>query len=159
MSVKHSTRSANGIVRRHEVSGDQAVGRETKFWSSAIDYLIESLALYAASIHPVALFPVEPRPDQRNMPPSGQVFRRGRRGLLTLVSTTASPDASSLRSEPETSSAPAAGCAIDFAGRQRERAIEKAVAALAELDDGTLRDLGIPDRSQIEPTVRYCHDC
>ena len=37
--------------------------------------------------------------------------------------------------------------------------IQKAVAALAELDDGTLRDLGIPDRSHIESTVRYCHDC
>jgi hypothetical protein len=159
MLVKHSTRSASAIVERYQVSSDEAAGRETKFWSSVIDYLIESFALYAASIHPVALFPVEPWPDRQNMPQSGQVFRRGRRGLLTLVSTAASPDGSSLRPEPQTGSAPRVGCAIDFAATQRERQIQKAVAALAELDDGTLRDLGIPDRSHIESTVRYCHDC
>jgi uncharacterized protein YjiS (DUF1127 family) len=41
----------------------------------------------------------------------------------------------------------------------REREIKKAVAALAKLDDRTLRDLGIPQRSQIEQVVRYCRDC
>jgi uncharacterized protein YjiS (DUF1127 family) len=44
------------------------------------------------------------------------------------------------------------------AGR-REREIKKAVAALAKLDDRTLRDIGIPQRSQIEQVVRYCRDC
>jgi hypothetical protein len=43
--------------------------------------------------------------------------------------------------------------------RRRERRIKKSVAALANLDDQTLRDMGIPDRSQIEQAVRYCHDC
>ena len=43
-------------------------------------------------------------------------------------------------------------------GRQ-EREIKKAVAALAKLDDRTLRDIGIPRRSQIEQVVRYCRDC
>ena len=41
----------------------------------------------------------------------------------------------------------------------REREIKKAVAGLAEFDDGTLRDIGIPHRSQIEQVVRYCRDC
>jgi uncharacterized protein YjiS (DUF1127 family) len=41
----------------------------------------------------------------------------------------------------------------------REREINKAVAALAKLDDRTLRDIGIPQRSQIEQVVRYCRDC
>jgi uncharacterized protein YjiS (DUF1127 family) len=40
-----------------------------------------------------------------------------------------------------------------------EREIKKAVAALAKLDDRTLRDIGIPQRSQIEQVVRYCRDC
>lgn len=40
-----------------------------------------------------------------------------------------------------------------------ERELKRAVAALARLDDRTLRDLGIADRSLIEQTVRYCHDC
>jgi uncharacterized protein YjiS (DUF1127 family) len=42
---------------------------------------------------------------------------------------------------------------------RREREIKKAVAALAKLDDRTLRDIGIPQRSQIEQVVRYCRDC
>jgi uncharacterized protein YjiS (DUF1127 family) len=42
---------------------------------------------------------------------------------------------------------------------EREQQIEKAIAALAKLDDRTLLDLGISHRSHIEWTVRYCHDC
>ena len=42
---------------------------------------------------------------------------------------------------------------------RRELEIKKAVAALAKLDDRTLRDIGIPQRSQIEQVVRYCRDC
>ncbi|MEY9524000.1 uncharacterized protein YjiS (DUF1127 family) [Bradyrhizobium japonicum] len=42
---------------------------------------------------------------------------------------------------------------------RREREIRAAVAALMELDDRTLRDLGIHGRSEIEWAVRYCHDC
>ena len=38
---------------------------------------------------------------------------------------------------------------------RREREIKKAVAALVELDDRTLRDIGMPDRSQIEQAARY----
>jgi uncharacterized protein YjiS (DUF1127 family) len=40
-----------------------------------------------------------------------------------------------------------------------ERRIMRAVEALTMLDDGTLRDLGIPDRSEIEFTVRFCLEC
>ena len=42
---------------------------------------------------------------------------------------------------------------------RRERQIGKAVAALAEYDDRTLRDMGIPHRSQIEQLVRDGRDC
>lgn len=42
---------------------------------------------------------------------------------------------------------------------RRERKIKKSVAALADFDDQTLFDMGIPRRSQIEQVVRYCHDC
>jgi hypothetical protein len=160
MQVKRSTQSKIRVVGQYEASGDEVDGRKTAFWSLVCGYLIESFALYATSIYPVALFPVESLPDRLDMPQSGQVFRAGRRGLLTLVSTTSSPEASSLRPEPESTPATPAGCATGFVGnKQHERKIAKAVAALAELDDSTLRELGIPDRSQIERTVRYCHDC
>jgi len=46
-----------------------------------------------------------------------------------------------------------------WAHARRERQIKKAAAALAEFDDQTLRDLGIPHRAHIEQIVRYCHDC
>ena len=42
---------------------------------------------------------------------------------------------------------------------RREREIKRAVVALAQFDDRTLRDMGIAGRSQIEHVVRYCHDC
>ena len=41
---------------------------------------------------------------------------------------------------------------------RRERQIKKAVVALAELDNRTLRDMGIPHPSQIERVVRYGRD-
>lgn len=41
----------------------------------------------------------------------------------------------------------------------REREIKRAVVALAQFDDRTLRDMGIASRSEIEHVVRYCHDC
>jgi len=44
--------------------------------------------------------------------------------------------------------------ASQWAKRRREREIKKAVTALAEFDDRTLRDMGIPHRSQIEQIVR-----
>jgi uncharacterized protein YjiS (DUF1127 family) len=49
--------------------------------------------------------------------------------------------------------------ACRWAHWRREREIKKAVAALAEFDDRTLRDMGIPHRSEIEQVVRYGRDC
>ena len=40
-----------------------------------------------------------------------------------------------------------------------EHRIRHAIHALAEFDDQILRGMGIRDRSQIELTVRYCHEC
>ena len=42
---------------------------------------------------------------------------------------------------------------------RNEIEIRRTTRALAEFDDSTLRDLGIPDRSQIEFTVRFCREC
>jgi uncharacterized protein YjiS (DUF1127 family) len=48
--------------------------------------------------------------------------------------------------------------ASPWAKWRREREIKKAVTALAEFDDRTLRDMGIPHRSRIEQIVRYGRD-
>jgi uncharacterized protein YjiS (DUF1127 family) len=47
-----------------------------------------------------------------------------------------------------------AAVANRWARWRREREIKKAVATLAEFDDWTLRDIGIPHRSQIEHAAR-----
>jgi uncharacterized protein YjiS (DUF1127 family) len=54
---------------------------------------------------------------------------------------------------------PRSAIASRWARWHRERQIKKAVAALMKLDARTLRDIGIPHRSQIEQVVRYCRDC
>jgi uncharacterized protein YjiS (DUF1127 family) len=48
-----------------------------------------------------------------------------------------------------------AAVANRWARWRRARDIKKAVATLAEFDDRTLRDIGIPHRSQIEHAARY----
>jgi uncharacterized protein YjiS (DUF1127 family) len=40
-----------------------------------------------------------------------------------------------------------------------ERDIRRAIRALARLDDRSLRNIGIRDRSEIEFTVRFCRQC
>jgi uncharacterized protein YjiS (DUF1127 family) len=42
---------------------------------------------------------------------------------------------------------------------RNEREIKRAVRALTEFEDQTLRDMGIRDRSQVEFTVRFCREC
>jgi uncharacterized protein YjiS (DUF1127 family) len=54
---------------------------------------------------------------------------------------------------------PLATIASRWAHWRREREIKRTVAALVELDDRTLRDAGIPCRSEIEQAVRYGRDC
>ena len=79
-----------------------------------------------------------------------------------LESANAGPYVARQHDVPNDDSSTSAGYAVAIADHrlcELEREIEKAVAALAKLDDRTLRDLGIPHRSYIEQTVRYCHDC
>jgi uncharacterized protein YjiS (DUF1127 family) len=45
-----------------------------------------------------------------------------------------------------------------WAKLRHDREVKKAVAALAEYDDRTLRDMGIPDRGHIEQSVREGRD-
>jgi len=54
---------------------------------------------------------------------------------------------------------PWSAAADRWAQWRREREIKRAVAALEKFDDQTLRDIGIPDRSEIERVIRYCRDC
>jgi hypothetical protein len=189
MLAKGSSGSVNRLLRPHDVAaGDYGVldrysprarrpgltevrplpagievteadGGKTGFWPSVIGFLMEGLALCAVAMHPTMLYPPEPHPEPQKMLEPGEIWRRG---PISLVSTTARKKAASVEGEQEANQAALAGKAVASADGnpdELEREIEKAVAALAKFDDRTLRDLGIPHRSQIERTVRYCHDC
>jgi uncharacterized protein YjiS (DUF1127 family) len=49
--------------------------------------------------------------------------------------------------------------AIPWNDWQNDRETRRIVRALATFNDQTLREMGIPDRSQIEFVVRFCRDC
>jgi uncharacterized protein YjiS (DUF1127 family) len=134
----------------------------TGFWSSVTKFLVEGFAQCAVSMHPTMFYPQEPDPEEPKILEPREMRWRERRRLIALVSKPASRDEASCEAEHATSQAALAGAAaalVDGHPNELEREIEKTVAALARLDDRTLWDLGILDRSQIELTVRYCHDC
>ncbi len=178
MSEMHSSESVNRVVRRNGIRS-----------------LMDDFALYGASVHLTACFPVTLRSDEEKILQPRDRSPRGRREFKSSDSPTANHGTISPRLERNTNQATPAGPAAAFAdnslrelndvkspriGRsnrwnwltlswefvvtlwiygRREREIRRAVAALAELDDRTLRDIGIPHRSHIEQVVRYCHDC
>ncbi len=189
MLAKHSSGSENEFIRRHDVASDDssiadknstparrlalagekplptvmmavADCQKTGFWSLVFNYLIEGFALYGASLHPTAFFPVEMHPDERKVPTPREISLRKWRTPKYLISPTASQGTASPGFDHNPDQTTPAGSALASADQSlRERQIQKAVAAMVKLDDLTLRNLGIPHRSYIEQTVRYCHDC
>jgi hypothetical protein len=130
--------------------------RQTGFWSLLINSLMEGFALYGASVHSVVLFPVEPYPGEEQSPAPKDIAVRRWHGPIRVISST--QDAASTRFDRDADRVMPAGFASANRSK-RECEIQKATAALARLDDRTLVSLGIPHRSYIEQTVRYCHDC
>jgi hypothetical protein len=179
--------SANGVVKHYDAprDGSLAAGRsrtmrqpnsenkplprvtnaasvtdrqQTGFWSLLISSVMEGLALYGASVHAGVLFPVEPDPGEEQSPAPREIAVRRWRGPIRVISSIR--DTASTRFDREADRVMAARFATASGNRRkREREIQKATAALARFDDRTLLDLGIPHRSYIEQTVRYCHDC
>jgi hypothetical protein len=126
------------------------------FWSLLINSLMEGFALYGASMHSVVLLPVEPDPGEEQSPAPRDIAVRRWHGPIRVISST--QDTASTRFDRDADRV----MPDEFASAnrsKREREIQKATAALARLDDRTLFNLGIPHRSYIEQTVRYCHDC
>jgi hypothetical protein len=140
------------------VKTNEADCQKTGFWSSVLDFLTEGFALCAASSYP-AIFPAL-EPDPEEVIPTVRDVALGKwRGSKHQISSMAGQSAPLPGSDRDTGqAAPDTNTTSTHRGR-REREIEEAVAALSRLDDRTLQMLGIPHRSQIEQTVRYCHDC
>ena len=138
---------------------------KTTFWASALDYLIESLGLCGAALGGVALLPlafVEPATGKENLSQPREIHSGERRAVTTLIPPGAIRPAASPKPDRQSDHVTAAGYVIslsDDSSDERERKIKTTVAALTELDDRTLLDMGVPHRSQIEQVVRYCLDC
>ncbi len=161
-------------ARRPDLSvelADEANDQKTGFWYSVLDFLMEGFALCATSSYPTMFPPLAPHPEQQKIPTAREISLRRWRGSQHPISSTANSSmAKSManqgtpylgfdRDADQVTTDPYAVAFTDHGWREREREIEEAVAALSRLDDRTLQMLGIPDRSQIEQTVRYCHDC
>jgi uncharacterized protein YjiS (DUF1127 family) len=130
--------------RQAELSAE--AGNATGWWSAAVPFLMEGFALYGAALHPNAAFSVEAMQRTASVrsprPAGGQPWtdlhaRRRWRWWAALGET----------------------AALLLTHWRREREINRAVAALSQYDDRTLRDLGISGRADIERVVRYCRDC
>jgi len=139
--------------------------RKTTFWASALNYLIESLglcgaALCGAPLHQEAL--IEPAAGEEKLSQPRDIHSSERRAVTTLISPAAIRSAATPEPDRRSDHVTAPGYVIalsDESSDERERKIKTTVAALAELDDRTLLDMGVPHRSQIEQVVRYCLDC
>jgi uncharacterized protein YjiS (DUF1127 family) len=145
-------------------------------WSMAFTWIMEGFLLYGASLHPNSAFPIALLPAERDIPQPAEVSpSRGFSSVGLHVE-------SSGRTAPRAGQGAgwnifgagggAAAGVVRRSARQprqfiadvwtnwcREREIRRAVSALEQFDDRTLRDMGIPSRSRIEHAVRYCRDC
>jgi uncharacterized protein YjiS (DUF1127 family) len=146
----------------------RAEGQKTAPWSSLFTSFIEGFALYGASygcygalLNAIATSSVESCPTEASAPQPEGISLCERREFISLVSPAASPGATAPKRETSHNwlARPWRAITSRWAHWRRQREIKKAVAALTKLDDGTLRDIGIPHRSQIEQVVRYCRDC
>jgi uncharacterized protein YjiS (DUF1127 family) len=165
-----------------ELTND-ANGPPLSLWSVVFTYLMEGFVLYGASVHPNA-FPIEMFRTGDNVSQPDEIFQP--RGLRAVVASSANAGEVATP-QPEQASGSTAVASVDAgffesdgvepagivrrsarrfwnviagvgAHWRREREIKRAVYALAEFDDRTLRDMGIRDRCQIERTVRQGRD-
>jgi uncharacterized protein YjiS (DUF1127 family) len=155
-----------------------AMTRATTTWPPVAWFFIEGFALYGASLHAIATDAVTASSSEASDPQPKERSRPEQRNSISLVSSRPGVGMRVLKREggidrgvsttkgqwfpvPEVDRSPRwpakirNAIASGWAKWRRERQINKAVTALAELDDRTLRDMGIPHRSQIEQAVRY----
>jgi uncharacterized protein YjiS (DUF1127 family) len=151
--------------------------------TARLSSFMEGFLLFGVMMHLPGAFPFEPQPTEASTTQPEKTSARERRASIALVSSRTSFERTEAGHENACEGTEGAGfhdslpldldrppqaswlirswSAITnrWAYWDREREIKKAVAALAEFDDRTLRDMGIPSRSQIEQIVRYCREC
>lgn len=145
--------------------------RATGWWAAVLLFFMEGFARYGAALYPSAAFSVEIAPTTalaRPPRPTGReprVVTHEQGGLQLSKNGNVVELQRAVWSDPRPRrrwnwwTALAETVAVLLTYWRRERAIRRAVAALAEYDDRTLRDLGIHGRADIERVVRHCRDC
>lgn len=142
-----------------------------KFCWATLAFFLEGFAIYGASVHPSAAFPIhalltvakarEPRLVGSEPVPTASENDASRTfGNSNVVEHECLPRLDA-RPSRRWNWLASLGEPIVTLWEQwrREREIKKAVAALAQYDDRTLRDIGICGRSEIEQVVRRRRDC
>lgn len=143
----------------------------TSLWWSVLASFLEGFGAHGASMYPTADYPVSAdlaakeaspqHPAQRGPTATGHVHATAllyeSKNVIQLGSV-AALDARLPRHRNLLAFLYDATARL-WAHWRREREIKRAVAALTQFDDRTLRDMGISSRSEIEQAVRYCHDC
>jgi len=123
-------------------------------WRSVLASFVEGFGAYGMAFGPTAYVP------HRAVATVGVASPQRIRIDEVVLQATGGSGEGSRRSWPRRAldfmAGAVSGCAAHW---RRERDIKRAVAALDQLDDRMLRDMGIPSRTEIEQVVRYCHDC
>jgi uncharacterized protein YjiS (DUF1127 family) len=132
------------------------------FWSARFWSALEGFALYGAALHGIVTIRDAAPASEAQQPPTPSW--RERRQSIALVPAAIDRDGTRVvGSDRAVRPARLLGAwrviADQWAKWRREREISRAVEALRQFDDRTLRDMGIPHQSLIEQTVRYGRDC
>jgi uncharacterized protein YjiS (DUF1127 family) len=145
--------------------------RQATTWlSTAIAFFMEGFAVYGAALHPSAAFSVDEASVSANAHQAQ--FAGNRHPAVARERASRHLNGSNfIAPGPAAWSEQCPREHADWLARfgkqvvalwtywRREQEIRRAVGALAEYDERTLRDLGIQGRADIERMVRYCRDC
>ena len=139
----------------------------TSLCLSVLAAFAEGFGAYSLALYPTADIPLQAtlvvRKESLQRPGSRELAATVHAHEADLLSENIRPGSgSTLDAPPWYRDLPATiynAAAAFWAHWRREREIKRAVAALTQFDDRTLRDMGISSRSEIEQVVRYCHDC
>ena len=140
----------------------------SSLWWSVLASFAEGFGAYSVALYPTGDIPVQgvllARRESPQHPGCRGLTANRREHETGLLSEDIRPgsgstlDASQPRHRNFLASIYDTAAAL-WAHWRREREIKRAVVALAQFDDRSLRDMGIASRSEIEQVVRYCHDC
>ena len=177
--VQHDLRRSRFTPER--VDGRKSISPERGIWSVMMASLLEGFALYGASVHPAAALLIEDFPVHRQTAAKDSLSKAEWLKSIALASPSVIPALEDELDHHDSIArteiaATGDGVAVESSRRpgpwnaltwlcnsvadrwthwRRKRQIEQTVARLKQLDDRTLCDIGVPDRSLIKHAARW----